>query len=61
MPSGLPVGVWCGREGPFYPAARELAVGVHADPAAFDDGEHTEGYWRRVLPDALRFIGARLA
>ena len=52
------VGVWCGEEDPFYDAARELAP--HAQMAAFDHGEHTDGYWRRVLPNALAFVGAVL-
>ncbi|MGW6936199.1 hypothetical protein ACWGE0_39500 [Lentzea sp. NPDC054927] len=27
---------------------------------SFDHGAHDGGYWRRVLPEALRFIGNRL-
>jgi hypothetical protein len=52
------LGVWCGEEDPFYDAARELAP--HADVAAFDHGEHTDGYWRRVLPAAVGFLGRLL-
>ncbi|GAA3435436.1 alpha/beta hydrolase-fold protein [Kutzneria kofuensis] len=48
-------GVWCGEEDPFYDAARELAP--HAETAVFDHGEHTDGYWRRVLPDAFGYLG----
>jgi hypothetical protein len=48
------LGVWCGYEDPFYDSAREVAA--HAELAAFDHGEHTDGYWRRVLPDALRWL-----
>lgn len=54
-----PVGVWCGREDPFHDPARALADAVGAQ-ASFDHGEHGDGYWRRVLPDALRFIAQRL-
>lgn len=54
-----PVGIWCGREDPFHDAARELAGAVGAQ-GSFDHGAHDAGYWRRVLPDALRFIGDRL-
>jgi hypothetical protein len=46
--------VWCGYEDPFYDSARELAA--RAEVAAFDHGEHTDGYWRRVLPDALAWL-----
>jgi S-formylglutathione hydrolase FrmB len=49
------LGVWCGEEDPFYDAARELAP--HAEVAAFDHGDHTDGYWRRVLPDAVGYLG----
>ena len=49
------LGVWCGEEDPFYDSARELAP--HAEVAAFDHGEHTDGYWRRVLPDAIGYLG----
>ncbi|MBO0878488.1 MAG: esterase, partial [Pseudonocardia sp.] len=31
-----------------------------AEVAEFGHGAHTVGYWRRVLPDAPRFIGHRL-
>ncbi|WP_189254856.1 hypothetical protein [Lentzea flava] len=54
-----PVGVWCGQEDPFHDPARELARAVGAQ-GSFDHGAHDGGYWRRVLPEALRFIGSRL-
>ena len=54
-----PVGVWCGQEDPFHEPARELAAAVGAQ-GSFEHGEHDAGYWRRVLPEALRFIGDRL-
>ncbi|AHH96027.1 alpha/beta hydrolase [Kutzneria albida] len=47
------LGVWCGLEDPFIDSARLLPATV----SAFDHGLHNEGYWRRVLPDALRFLG----
>ncbi|WP_156993935.1 alpha/beta hydrolase [Pseudonocardia acaciae] len=60
LPAGHLLGVWCGREDPFCPAARSLAAGARAEVAEFDHGAHTVGYWRRVLPAALRFVGRRL-
>ncbi|HUQ56935.1 hypothetical protein [Lentzea sp.] len=54
-----PVGVWCGREDPFHDSAQELARAVGA-VGSFEHGEHDGGYWRRVLPDAVRFIENRL-
>ena len=55
---GSRLGVWCGTEDPFVAAARKLADGTRAVAAHFDSGAHTDGYWRRVLPDALAFAGA---
>ena len=54
-----PVGIWCGREDPFHDAALELANKVGAT-GSFDHGAHDDGYWRRVLPEALKFIAARV-
>jgi enterochelin esterase-like enzyme len=58
---GSTLGVWCGTQDPFVMAARELADGTGAAAAHFDAGAHTEGYWRRVLPDALAFAAAAAA
>jgi S-formylglutathione hydrolase FrmB len=55
------LGVWCGQEDPFCPAAREVAQQAHARQAHFPDGEHTDGFWRRVMPDALSLLGHTLA
>lgn len=53
----LRLGVWCGREDPFYSAAKQLIAQRHPALVHFDHGGHTPGYWRRVLPEALRFVG----
>ena len=55
---GSTLGVWCGTEDPFVGPARELATGARAAVARFDAGQHDDGYWRRVLPDALAFAGS---
>ncbi|TWP51840.1 hypothetical protein FKR81_13390 [Lentzea tibetensis] len=55
-----PVGVWCGREDPFHDPAQDLAARVEAQVRSFDHGAHDNGYWRRVMPEALRFIKDRL-
>ncbi|MER8184396.1 alpha/beta hydrolase-fold protein [Kitasatospora sp. NPDC094015] len=49
------LGLWCGTEDPFCPAARELAP--RATEAHFPRGAHTDGFWRRVLPAATAFLG----
>jgi hypothetical protein len=51
------VGVWCGQEDPFHDAAVTFAA--QADATSFDHGAHDAGYWKRVLPHALRFVGDR--
>jgi hypothetical protein len=59
--AGQALGVWCGTEDPFVGAARRLARSARASVGAFAAGAHTAGYWHRVLPDVLRFVGARLS
>ncbi|OKJ03001.1 hypothetical protein AMK19_28260 [Kitasatospora sp. CB01950] len=51
-------GVWCGTEDPFCPAARRL-TGTRGVQVHFPRGEHTGGFWRRVMPDAVALLGAR--
>lgn len=57
LPPHLPLGVWCGRQDPFYPAASRFAAATQPAVASFPPGGHDDGFWRRVLPDALSFIG----
>ncbi|ADB30490.1 putative esterase [Kribbella flavida DSM 17836] len=48
----------CGRDDPFAGAVRELRDEVAA-AGGIQPGAHTAGYWRRMLPDQLRFLGTR--
>lgn len=57
----VPLGVWCGTEDSFVTAARSLIDAAHPEVAAISSGAHENAFWLRVLPDALRFVGARLA
>ncbi|GAA0686675.1 alpha/beta hydrolase-fold protein [Kitasatospora atroaurantiaca] len=57
-PLAARLGVWCGTEDPFCPAARGLAD--RASEAHFPRGAHTDGFWRRVLPEAMAFLGGRV-
>lgn len=52
------IGVWCGTEDPFCPAARKLS-GAPGVQTHFPRGLHTGGFWRRVMPDAVALLGAR--
>ncbi|MEU1423867.1 alpha/beta hydrolase-fold protein [Kitasatospora sp. NPDC005751] len=59
QPHGRPIGVWCGTEDPFCDAARKLAGDTVQ--ARFTPGVHDAAYWRKVLPDAVAFLGRALA
>ncbi|WP_380105916.1 alpha/beta hydrolase [Kribbella qitaiheensis] len=50
----------CGRDDPFAGAVRDLRDEVTA-AGGVQAGAHTAGYWRRMLPDQLAFLGAALA
>jgi S-formylglutathione hydrolase FrmB len=59
LPAALPLGIWCGREDPFYPAAAQLAAGTRPVLASFPHGQHDDDFWRRMLPAAVPFVGTR--
>lgn len=58
---GRDIGLWCGQEDPFHASARALAARVLPGAGSFGHGAHDPGYWRRVAPDALSFVGERIA
>lgn len=58
LPAGLRLGVWCGEQDPFAPAARTLARQVRGSTAAFAPGGHNEAYYRTVLPAIVDFLGS---
>jgi enterochelin esterase-like enzyme len=49
----------CGRDDPFAEAAAELRAELGA-AGGNQLGAHTAGYWRRMLPDQLRFLGGHV-
>lgn len=59
-PPRVPLKIWCGTEDPFVDAAREMAdrTGAQAD---IGPGAHEDGYFLRVFPDMLRFVGDRIS
>ncbi|MEU4196171.1 alpha/beta hydrolase-fold protein [Kribbella sp. NPDC026611] len=62
-PSGfrdVAVRIDCGRDDPFAAAARELRAELNA-AGGQQAGAHTAGYWRRMLPDQLRFLGTKVS
>lgn len=56
---GIPLGVWCGNDDPFVDSARQLVDRTHPAVAAIGPGAHEGGYFLRVMPDVIRFIGSR--
>lgn len=58
----LPVRIDCGNGDPFYFTVRDFIQDLpDLTEGGFEDGAHTSGYMRRVLPNELDFIGKRLA
>lgn len=61
---GITLRLDCGTGDPFYRAVEDYVEGFPADAdvtATFEPGGHTAGYWRRVLPAQLAFLGAGVA
>jgi hypothetical protein len=62
--AGIPVRVDVGTGDPFYRDVQDY-VGGFPDPSdvtsSFEPGGHTPGYWRRMLPAQLDFLGQAFA
>ncbi|GLZ41434.1 esterase [Actinokineospora sp. NBRC 105648] len=59
--SNVPVGLWCGTEDrPFVDLTRRLADKTKAVTASFTPGGHDTEYFKRALPEALKFVGGYL-
>jgi hypothetical protein len=57
---GVALRIDCGRDDPFAGAVRDLRAQVIA-VGGLQAGAHTAGYWRRLLPDQLHFLGNELS
>lgn len=58
--AGVPIGMWCGESDPFIDGARLLAEKAELSVSEIEPGGHDAAYWRKVLPDALKFVGSRI-
>jgi S-formylglutathione hydrolase FrmB len=58
--TGVPIGVWCGEADPFIDATRRLVDRAQPAVADIGPGDHDAAFWRKVLPEALKFVGKRL-
>jgi pimeloyl-ACP methyl ester carboxylesterase len=57
--AGIPVRIDIGRGDPFYLDVEEYAEGLGAGGELhLERGGHTPGYWRRMLPAQLGFLGS---
>lgn len=56
---GISLGVWCGTDDPFVESAVQLIDRVGAEVADIGPGAHDGGYFLRVMPGVIRFIGSR--
>jgi pimeloyl-ACP methyl ester carboxylesterase len=61
--TGIPVRIDCGTGDPFHDATQAYVAGFPQGgrPVAdYQPGAHTMGYWRRVAPAQLAFVGRHL-
>jgi len=61
--AGIPVRIDCGTGDPFYRDVEDYVAGFGEDTdvtSSFEPGAHDRGFWRRVLPDQLAFVGNRI-
>ena len=61
--AGIPVRIDCGTGDPFYRAVEDYVAGFPSSAdltSTFQPGRHQAGYWRRMLPVELEFVGRRL-
>lgn len=61
---GIAVRVDCGTGDPFYRAVEDYVDDFTDEndlTSTFEPGAHDEGYWRRMLPAQLAFLGERVS
>ncbi|GLZ40085.1 alpha/beta hydrolase-fold protein [Actinokineospora sp. NBRC 105648] len=58
--AGTKLGVWCGTSDPFLLSANQLIDTARPEVARTAEGGHDAGYWARVMPEALSFIGSHI-
>ena len=53
----VPIGVWCGTKDRFIDGVRRFIATGRAEVSSTAPGGHDDGYFRRALPDVIRFLG----
>lgn len=59
--AGIAVRVDCGTEDPFVKATRAFVSALSSATTSFTPGGHDGSYWKRTMPEQLRFLGTHLA
>jgi S-formylglutathione hydrolase FrmB len=59
----VPLGLWCGKQDPFYDTTRLLAAGARPPPEVegYGEGGHTRVFWNEQTLDAFAFLAGHLA
>ncbi|WP_372452287.1 alpha/beta hydrolase [Saccharothrix obliqua] len=58
---GVPVGVWIGDKDRFIEGTRRFIAAAKPAVASVSPGGHDDVFYRKVVPDVLRFLGKRLS
>ncbi|KEI44136.1 alpha/beta hydrolase [Saccharopolyspora rectivirgula] len=56
----VPIGVWCGTHDRFIEGAREFIRRADPEYASTTPGGHNSRYYRKALPELVRFVGRHL-
>ncbi|WP_158841080.1 alpha/beta hydrolase [Saccharothrix deserti] len=55
-----PIGVWAGDKDRFIVGTRQFIAGTKLAVASITPGGHDDVYYRKVVPDVIRFLGKRV-
>lgn len=58
--SEVPLGVWCGTEDRFIKGTRRFARLAKPEVVSTSPGGHNSRYYRKALPEVVRFVGRNL-
>lgn len=56
-----PVGVWIGDRDPFVEGTRRFIASTRPAVASITPGGHDDAFYRRIVPDVVRFLGRRIS
>ncbi len=53
----VPIALWCGTEDRFITGARQFIASGRPEVSSLGPGGHDDAYFRRAVPEAVRFLG----